>query len=120
MGFFNNFPYTNFHQLNVDWILSEIKKFEDFYLGSLEQIGKTVENLIKKVDDNSESIKNFDKEYLRNYVDEYIATMIFPEISDSGYFIINIPDKWENVDFKTNGIDISIDGLEYGKLVINY
>lgn len=26
MGFFNQFPYTNFHELNLDWILSKIKE----------------------------------------------------------------------------------------------
>lgn len=25
MGFFNNFPYTNFHEINLDWILNTIK-----------------------------------------------------------------------------------------------
>lgn len=26
MGFYNNFPYTNFHELNLDWIIQELKK----------------------------------------------------------------------------------------------
>lgn len=25
MGFFNNWPYTNFHELNLDWLLSQMK-----------------------------------------------------------------------------------------------
>lgn len=28
MGMFENFPYTNFHELNLDWILHELKKLE--------------------------------------------------------------------------------------------
>ena len=28
MGFFNNFPYTNFHELNLDWILETVKRLE--------------------------------------------------------------------------------------------
>lgn len=28
MGIFENFPYTNFHELNLDWILSTIKKLD--------------------------------------------------------------------------------------------
>lgn len=28
MGIFENFPYTNFHKLNLDWILSTIKKLD--------------------------------------------------------------------------------------------
>lgn len=31
MGLFNQFPYTNFHELNLDWIIDEMKKLrEDF------------------------------------------------------------------------------------------
>lgn len=26
MGFFNKYPYTDFHELNLDWVLEEIKK----------------------------------------------------------------------------------------------
>lgn len=26
MGFFNNFPYTNFHEINLDWIMNAVKK----------------------------------------------------------------------------------------------
>ena len=29
MGLFENFPYTNFHELNLDWILSTIKKLDN-------------------------------------------------------------------------------------------
>lgn len=29
MALFNNFPYTNFHELNLDWILARIKELED-------------------------------------------------------------------------------------------
>lgn len=28
MGVFEQFPYTNFHDLNLDWIVSKIKEFE--------------------------------------------------------------------------------------------
>lgn len=28
MGFFNNFPYTNFHEVNLDWILAKIRELE--------------------------------------------------------------------------------------------
>ena len=31
MGLFDQFPYTNFHELNLDWIINEMKKLrEDF------------------------------------------------------------------------------------------
>lgn len=34
MGFFDNFPYTNFHQLNLDWLVksfNELKKYVEEY-----------------------------------------------------------------------------------------
>jgi hypothetical protein len=28
MGMFDHFPYTNFHELNLDWILQALKEIE--------------------------------------------------------------------------------------------
>lgn len=38
MGLFNRFPYTNFHEVNTDWIISEVKK-----------VGEQIDSLDKKV-----------------------------------------------------------------------
>ncbi len=29
MGVFNNFPYTNIHELNLDWIIKKVKYFDE-------------------------------------------------------------------------------------------
>lgn len=29
MGFFNKYPYTDFHELNLDWLLNEMKALEE-------------------------------------------------------------------------------------------
>lgn len=29
MGFTNDFPYTDFHEMNLDWILNKIKEFQE-------------------------------------------------------------------------------------------
>lgn len=31
MGFFNTFQYTNFHELNLDWLLKEVAGYEDIF-----------------------------------------------------------------------------------------
>ena len=30
MGFFNQFPYTNFHEMNLDWLLNSFVKLEEY------------------------------------------------------------------------------------------
>lgn len=47
MGLFEHFPYSNFHELNLDWIISEIKKLRD-----------DVDALQKKIDGLKEEILN--------------------------------------------------------------
>ena len=29
MSFTNDFPYTDFHEINLDWILNKIKEFQE-------------------------------------------------------------------------------------------
>lgn len=48
MGFWENFPYTNFHSMNLDWILKEVKKIPDYVrieVSKLE-ILNLVENIV--------------------------------------------------------------------------
>ena len=45
MGLFNHFPYTNFHELNIDWLLNRVK--------ILEEKVKTLEELNSFSDDNT-------------------------------------------------------------------
>ena len=65
-------------------------------------------------------IEDFDTSYIEEVVREYLATMIFVEISDAGYIIYYIPETWNDIKFETTGLDVEIDNTEYGRLVLNY
>lgn len=65
-------------------------------------------------------IDDFDTSYVEKVVREYLATMIFVEISDAGYFIYYIPRTWKDIVFKTTGLDVEIADTEYGRLVLYY
>ena len=66
-------------------------------------------------------IENFDTTIIKELVDDYIATMIFIEITDSGYIVYYIPENWDDITFNTTGLDITISGYnEYGRLVLTY
>ena len=36
MFFYNAVPYTNFHELNLDWILKKMKELNDLFYGDIE------------------------------------------------------------------------------------
>lgn len=40
MGFFSNFPYTNFHEMNLDWILKRVKELDTFVRTAKDSIDK--------------------------------------------------------------------------------
>lgn len=65
-------------------------------------------------------IDNFDTSYAEEIIKQYIATMIFLEISDSGYIVYYIPSNWKDIIFNTTQLDIEISGYDYGRLVLSY
>ena len=73
MGFFNNFPYTNFHELNVDWLLKT-------YRTSLDNSIKAIGDSEKAVAISSESEKRVNSlaDETQDKIDEIISSL--PEI----------------------------------------
>lgn len=67
----------------------------------------------------NEWINNFETSTIEKIVSEYLATMIFVEIPD-GHFVYYIPESWDDMTFKTTGYDTTIDGYDYGHLVLYY
>ena len=68
-----------------------------------------------------EWINNFDTTYIQEWIAENLATMIFVEINDNGYFVIYIPENWQDITFNTSGWDIVLDPpRDYGHLVLSY
>lgn len=51
-AFGENFPYTNFHELNLDWILSVIKKFFNEYPDMIEELNKKLNKPLLNPDGN--------------------------------------------------------------------
>lgn len=66
-------------------------------------------------------IANFNTSYAEQIIKEYLATMIFVEISDAGYIVYYIPDNWNSIQFNTTGLDVDVaEQPEYGHLVLSY
>ena len=66
-------------------------------------------------------INNFDTKYAEKIIAQYIATMVFFGLTDSGYFVAYIPENWDNIQFGTTGVDTDAPiQPEYGHLVLLY
>lgn len=125
MGFFNNFPYTNFHEMNLDWIVKQVNDLIEKYPGMISDISQLANELSKRV---ATLEKDYDylstgglEKNLRKVLSAFMPAMLYPEISEAGYIIYNIPGTWDAITFNTTGLDINLDlQPEYGHLVVSY
>nr|DAJ44107.1 MAG TPA: MAD PROTEIN/MAX PROTEIN/DNA factor, DNA, bHLHZ, TRANSCRIPTION-DNA.0A [Caudoviricetes sp.] len=98
-------------------------KVVDYINKLIEQdkvFGGEIEKLKQEISVVQNWIKNFDTSYAEEIIKQYIATMIFVEISDSGYIVYYIPSSWKDIVFNTTQLDIEINGYDYGRLVLSY
>lgn len=105
------------------------------YYEVLEKVVEYLNNMIKDFNGMTDGFKELQKElaevqkwihdfdpcFLKKWVEEFISTMIFVEISDAGYIVYYIPETWKDITFNTTGLDIILkDYPEYGRLVLSY
>lgn len=129
---YNNLTHFKF------WCQKVLPLVYDDSLSYYEILCKVVDYINKLIDDDKAIISNvnelkkelsvvqkwiadFDTEFIKKVVEDYIATMIFIEISNSGYIIYYMPEKWSDITFNTTGLDINVENTsEYGRLVLSY
>lgn len=79
----------------------------------LEALKKDVETLQQEMN----QIQNGDFAFLRKIIENAIRHVWFG-ITQSGYFCAYVPSNWDDLIFKTTGLDIVIPGYNYGHLVL--
>lgn len=129
--FNNEYPYTDFHELNLSWVLKKIKELIE-HLRQIdawkEEYQETVDNLQKFYDDLVAG--NYPPEFVKNLQDWIsvhgvdiimkLIKMVFFAIDDNGYFIAYVPDNWSDITFGTSGLDTFPSGVEFGHLTLTY
>lgn len=118
---FENIPYTNFHDMNLDWIIKSMLQLQK----DEQTQNQNISDLQSRMTNAEEWIDNYDPEYIRqtvlSFIKTILATMIFVEITDDGYIVYHIPESWEEITFNTTGLDIILElQPEYGHLVLSY
>ena len=97
-------------------VVKKLNELIDNYSASGETI-KEIQNAIAQIE---KWIADFDTSYAEKIIQDYLATMIFVEITDAGYFVYYIPESWNDIQFQTTGLDVNIPNTDYGRLVLNY
>ena len=126
--FFNQFPYTDFHELNLDFVLKNYKTLLDS-LAHLDSWVDTHEQeyevLKQKVDDlengrwSEDFVNTLISWYEANIIDIIgeMVKQVFFGVNDQGYFVAYIPESWRDITFDTI-MDYSSE--YYGHLTLSY
>lgn len=125
MGLFNHFPYTNLHELNLDWILRVLKQMcgeIDNLQAIAEQLQKELEQLGQNIDEKVQDwLEEQGPEVVQEWIAKWIQTSVWFGLTDDGYWVAYIPDSWSTINFSTTGLDDDVPiQPEYGHLVLKY
>lgn len=128
---FNQYPYINLNDLNLDWLLKHMKELVAALAdldGWRAEHEKEYEELKKLYDDIvsgnfPEEMKNSLYEWVVansvSIIGEFIKSVFF-NLTDDGYLVAFIPDSWSDIIFGTTGLDTFPVGIDYGHLTLNY
>lgn len=129
MAYNHEWPYTDTNRANTDWEIMSVKQFKAFLEDFIKNFGGAYEELTKILEDLARGVfppvieKAFE-EWMLAHANELVGGMVknvFFEISDDGYFVANVPESWQEIEFNTTGLDIAVDlQPEYGHLVLSY
>ncbi len=114
-------------------VLCKVIKILNNSLEDINILRDEIENSNSALDEFKEEVKNQFEElvngtwiqgtipYLEELLKQYIPVAIFFEINNDGYFVANIPETWDEIQFNTTGYDYpEINGVGYGHLVMLY
>lgn len=121
MWCFKVLPLVYDESLSYYEVLCKVVAKLNEMIDSLSEFDESIDSIQTAIAQIQEWINNFDTSTAESIIKSYLATMIFVEISDSGYIIYNIPSNWKDIEFNTTGLDINLElQPDYGHLVLSY
>ena len=130
MSYMFEFPHTRTYDNDLGWLIKNVSSAVDA-IAALEKWKESAEDSIqdlqKLLDDIAagnfpEEISNAIKNWIvANFYDIVgdMAKTVWFGLTDAGYFVAYIPESWDEVTFKTTGLDYTTElQQEYGHLVL--
>lgn len=83
MALWNRFPFSNFHQLNLDWLIQTMKELVDNFNSLETKMTQFTDDINKNVKEQNKKIDNFVTEYTTtiNNIPEYITEATQQELT---------------------------------------
>lgn len=129
--FTNDYPYTDFHELNLSWVIIKTKEVLD-RMKSIEEWKEEYQDTVDKLQAFYDDLiaGNYPPEFiehLKKWIEVHgvdiimeLIKMVFFAITDDGYFVAYIPDSWNEITFGTSGLDDFPAGIDFGHLTLAY
>lgn len=136
MGLFENIPYTNFHNLNLDWIINTIKEAIDKLdenSAAITELNELLDSLEIRID----SLEEFEQDFLNGeFVEVYIQQLttwinnnmielisdamknVWFGLTENGFYVAYQPESWDDIIFDTGADTTNLD--EYNHLILKY
>ena len=129
--FINDYPYTDSHELNADFLLKSYRSLVDAVTqidGWIDTHEKQYEELKAQIealesgqwsDEFVQTLIDWYKDNIIDIIGEYVKQVFFA-LTDEGYFVAYIPESWDDIIFGTTGLDDFPIGVDYGHLTLTY
>ena len=129
--FTDKYPYTDFHEMNLSWILARIaaldhdnvifKEWKTQHEAEYEQLKAYIDaiNAGNFPPEMVKGLKVWFEQYGVDIIGELVK-MVFFGLTDDGHFVAFIPDGWDEIIFGTTGYDDMVPGIDFGHLTLSY
>ena len=130
-GFDHLYPYTDLHELNLDWLLKNYKSLvnnQELIFKILDENKLELDKLEQFYDeimagDFPDSFKIALANWLQNNAADILGMFvkfIFFGLTLDGYFVAYIPESWNDINFGTSGYDDFPEDVDFGHLTLAY
>lgn len=141
MGLFENLPYSNQHNMNLDWIIAKMKEIKDYIDSLPADLKERVERIpgieaeLLVIDERLANLEQFEDDFkngrlidleveaLGDWVDANLISMVEKIVKyvffvlEDGYFVAYIPDSWDELTFNSQS---DPEQADYGSLILTW
>lgn len=116
-------PLVYDNSLSYYEVLCKMTEYLNNLIDGVNIQQETIDQMLGDIDDIKKELNKIakgDYEFIYKVISNAIKNVFFG-LTNAGYFVAYIPDSWDDIEFKTTGLDFE-DALEpeYGHLVLVY